>query len=85
LLIEKKKTSSQIFREINFHTFHSSLTVACKSNNSARRNAANKILNKIREHSETLVEQVHLWIFLAILTFFSTYFFFNFAGHDDVG
>ena len=34
-----------------------SLTVACKSNNSARRNAANKILNKIREHSETLVNQ----------------------------
>ena len=34
-----------------------SLTVACKSNNSARRNAANKILSKIREHSETLVNQ----------------------------
>ena len=34
-----------------------SLTVACKSNNSARRNAANKILNKIREHSENLVNQ----------------------------
>ena len=34
-----------------------SLTVACKRNNSARRNAANKILNKIREHSETLVNQ----------------------------
>ena len=33
------------------------LTVACKSSNSARRNAANKILNKIREHSETLVNQ----------------------------
>ena len=31
------------------------LTVACKSSNSARRSAANKILNKIREHSETLV------------------------------
>jgi phosphatidylinositol kinase/protein kinase (PI-3 family) len=29
------------------------LTVACKSSN-----AANKILNKIREHSETLVNQV---------------------------
>ena len=71
----------RIFREINFH---SSLTVACKSNNSARRNAANKILNKIREHSETLVEQVHFWIlFMAILTiFFHTYFF---SGHDDVG
>ena len=34
-----------------------SLTVACKSNNSARRNAANKILSKIREHSETLINQ----------------------------
>ena len=34
-----------------------SLTVACKSNNAARRNAANKILNKIREHSEVLVNQ----------------------------
>ena len=34
-----------------------SLTVACKSNNAARRNAANKILSKIREHSETLVNQ----------------------------
>ena len=60
----------RIFREINFH---SSLTVACKSNNSARRNAANKILNKIREHSETLVEQVHFWIFFVILTIFFYY------------
>lgn len=34
-----------------------SLTVACKSNNPARRNAANKILSKMREHSETLVNQ----------------------------
>ena len=34
-----------------------SLTVACKSNNMARRNAANKILNKIREHSGALVSQ----------------------------
>ena len=34
------------------------LTVASKSSNAARKNAANKILNKIREHSETLVNQV---------------------------
>jgi phosphatidylinositol kinase/protein kinase (PI-3 family) len=34
------------------------LTVACKSSNAARKTAANKILNKIREHSETLVNQV---------------------------
>lgn len=34
-----------------------SLTVACKSNNPARRNAANKVLNKIREHSDSLVSQ----------------------------
>ena len=34
-----------------------SLTVACKSNNPNRRNAANKILNKIREHSDSLVQE----------------------------
>lgn len=34
-----------------------SLTVATKSTNPARRGAANKILNKIREHSENLVNQ----------------------------
>jgi phosphatidylinositol kinase/protein kinase (PI-3 family) len=34
------------------------LTVACKSSNPAQRGAANKILNKIREHSQTLVNQV---------------------------
>ncbi|QQP56713.1 Serine/threonine-protein kinase TOR, partial [Caligus rogercresseyi] len=32
-----------------------SLTVACKSNNASRRQAALKILNKMKEHSETLV------------------------------
>uniref|UniRef100_A0A0K2TDA5 Serine/threonine-protein kinase TOR n=2 Tax=Lepeophtheirus salmonis TaxID=72036 RepID=A0A0K2TDA5_LEPSM len=32
-----------------------SLTVACKSNNVSRRQAALKILNKMKEHSETLV------------------------------
>ena len=47
--------STDIYSHCTF--LHFSLTVACKSNNSARRNAANKILNKIREHSETLVEQ----------------------------
>ena len=31
-----------------------SLTVACKSNNKARRDAANKVLNKIRENNENL-------------------------------
>ena len=34
-----------------------SLTVACKSNNKSRRSAADKILSKIREHSESLVNQ----------------------------
>ena len=34
-----------------------SLTVACKSNTVTRRTAANKILNKIREHSDVLVQQ----------------------------
>ena len=34
-----------------------SLTVACKSNYPARRNAANKVLNKMREHSDSLVNQ----------------------------
>ena len=34
-----------------------SLTVASKASTAARRNAANKILNKIREHSATLVDQ----------------------------
>ena len=33
------------------------LTVASKSNTPARKNAANKILNKMREHSESLVNQ----------------------------
>ena len=33
------------------------LTVASKSNTAARRNAANKILNKMKEHSEGLVNQ----------------------------
>jgi Phosphatidylinositol kinase and protein kinases of the PI-3 kinase family len=34
-----------------------SLTVACKSNNTTRKAAANKILNKIKESNETLVNQ----------------------------
>ncbi len=34
-----------------------SLTVAAKSSNSSRRSAANKILHKIREHSDNLVNQ----------------------------
>ena len=34
-----------------------SLTVASKASTAARRNAANKILNKIRDHSATLVDQ----------------------------
>lgn len=34
-----------------------SLTVACKSNNATRKAAANKILNKIKENNETLVNQ----------------------------
>ena len=33
------------------------LTVASKSNTPARKNAANKILNKMKEHSESLVHQ----------------------------
>ena len=35
-----------------------SLTVAAKSKDAARRTAANKILHKIREHSDNLVNQV---------------------------
>ena len=44
------------------------LTVASKSSAEARRNAANKILNKMKEHSESLVNQESRTISLICLT-----------------
>ena len=40
-----------------------SLTVAAKSKDAARRTAANKILHKIREHSDNLVNQVRTKVY----------------------
>jgi FKBP12-rapamycin complex-associated protein len=51
------------------------LTVASKSNVTARQNAANKVLKNMREHSNTLVQQAmlvgqtfHLWFVVVIQT-----------------
>jgi len=44
------------------------LTVAAKSNTPARRTAAGKVLNSIREHSDALVEQAQL-VSLAVFYF----------------